>query len=74
MHFHEGLMALMLHDGRIVAPVDRVQKASADESFVFPKLLIGLYKPRTKISIFAGLDGWEINDDDEHDTYLVLWD
>lgn len=74
MHFHEAFMALMLHDGSIVAPFDRAQKSPADESFVFSKLLIGLSKPRTKIGILAGLDGWKTDDDNEHDTCLVVLD
>ena len=71
VHFHEGFMALMLHDGSVVAALEGLEEPSADKPFMFAKLPIGLDKPLTKLGILAWLNGWEIDDDNEHGACLV---
>jgi hypothetical protein len=54
--FHEGLVALVLHDGRVVPPLTRLQQAPADEALMLGVLLIRPGEPLSERLVLARLD------------------
>ena len=45
VHGHEGLITLVLHDGRVIAPLPRIQQLAADKPIMLGIFSVGPLKP-----------------------------